>query len=563
MQTPGSSPPDSADSEDTPGASAPTAGAPSSPARPGGDAAPPAPGTGPRWASDSVFVATFALLAVAAIVPIWRVRFLPLLDLPNHLAAVHIWHNFEEPWTRFRDFYELSLRPAPYGAYHILTHALAYVVRLEDANRLVLSGYVLSIPAAALGWARRTRRSPWLSVLTFPLAFSLSWACGFLPFLVGISLLLAGIVALDAHLERPSWGRAAAVALLSVGCGLSHPLILFGYYVCVAVLMLCYLPRWRRIAGALPLFAPAAALLVWQLVAFKSPMVDLRSGPRFQGAWVPWHEMLRSFPEYTLNSVSGDLDTRLFWVFLAVASVLAAWSVAGLFRVARARGKGNEAGPPPGSLLDRLHRHRSLALCAAMTACYFLVPLHLARPFDWWFVSGRFSPLLCFFGFLAITAPLRGRARLLMAPAVAAALVLPLHLSQKYESFDERLQPFARLVARIPPRAEVLFVSLPPRTDEALIIEGTNHFSSWVQIMRGGFSADGWHNVGFPFTLKRRLPAPPSNRGEWFNPDVHGVAYDYVLLRNERPEKPVFTAAHTRFRRVDREGAFTLYERTR
>ncbi|WP_437959630.1 hypothetical protein WME76_08230 [Sorangium sp. So ce119] len=554
MRTPESSQPES----DLPPATAELAD--DAPVRPAGGADALAGAKGPRrWPGDRAFAATFALLAVAAIVPIWRVRFLPLLDLPNHLAAVHIWHNFDAPWTRFRDFYELSLRPAPYGAYHILTHVIAHGVSLENANRLVLSGYVLGIPAAALVWARRTRRSPWLSVLTFPLAFSLSWACGFLPFLVGIALLLAGVVALDAHLERPSHGRAAAVALLSVGCGLSHPLILFGYYVCVAVLMLCHLPRWSRIARALPLFAPAVALLLWQLVAFKSPMVDLRSGPRFQGAWVPWHEMIRSFPAYTLDSVSGDLDTRLFWVLLATASLLALGSAAVRFFPRR----GAEPPPPPGSLFDRLHRHRSLALCAAMVACYFLVPLHLARPFDWWFVSGRFSPLICFFGFLAITAPLRGLSRLLMAPAAVAALVLPLHLSEKYASFDERLEPFARMVARIPPRAEVLFVSLPPRTDEALIIEGTNHFSSWVQIMRGGFSADGWHNVGFPFTLKRRLPAPPSNRGEWFNPDVHGVAYDYVILRNERPDRSVFAAARTPFRRVALEGAFTLYERAR
>ncbi|WP_437281360.1 hypothetical protein WME90_12600 [Sorangium sp. So ce375] len=548
MEMPGSIP---TDSDPTPPAAAPP------PRHPAAEA----PSAAWSWASDRAFVVVFALLAVAAIVPIWRVRFLPLLDLPNHLAAVHIWHSFDEPWTRFRDFYELSLRPAPYGAYHILTHVIAYGVGLENANRVVLSGYVLAIPAAALGWARRTQRSPWLSVLTFPLAFSLSWACGFLPFLVGVALLLAGVVALDAYLGRPSAGRGVAVALLSVGCGLSHPLILFGYYVCVAVLMLCHLPRWSRIAGALPLFAPAVALVLWQLVAFKSPMVDLRSGPRFQGAWVPWYEMLRSFPEYTLDSVSGDLDTRVFWVLLAVASLLGLSGVVPRSLVSRLPAR--DEGPPAGSLLDRLHRHRSLALCAAMAACYFLVPLHLARPFDWWFVSGRFSPFICFFGFLAITAPLQGRSRLLMVPAVAAALVLPLHLSEKYERFDERVEPFARLVERIPPGAEVLFVALPPRTDESLIIEGTNHFASWVQIMHGGFSADGWYNVGFPFKLKRRLPAPPANRGERFDPNVHGVAYDYVILRNERPDRPVFTAAHRSFRRIERDGAFTLYEHTR
>jgi hypothetical protein len=513
-------------------------------------------GEGSLGSRDKAFVVTFALLSLAAIVPIWRVRFLPLLDLPNHLAAVHIWHNFDAPWSRAKEFYELSLKPAPYCAYHVLTHVLAFVTGLENANRLVLSGYVVAIPAAALWWTRRTRRSPWFSVLTFPLAFSLSWACGFLPFLVGFALLLLGVAALDAFVERPTFRRAVAVVLLSVGCGLGHPLILFAYYVCVAALLLCHLPGWKRLGVTVVLFAPAAALFVWQVLAFKSPLVRVQGGPRFEGAWVPVRDMFESFPAYTLDSVSGALDTTVFWVMLVAALLLFVW---GLF----ARGAGGSApGPGPVSLLERVRDSRSLVLAAAMMACYLIVPLHLARPFDWWFVSGRFAPLICFFGFLTPKAPVRGAARLVMAPAVVAALLLPLHLSGKYAEFDERLKPFARMVERIPPGADDLLVLvLPPRTDEAVIIEATNHLSSWAQIMRGGFSPDGWFNVGFPFLLKRSLPAPPWNRNEWFDPAVHAAPYEYVIVRNDKPERPIFTAQHRGWHRVEREGAFTLYAR--
>lgn len=508
------------------------------------------------WVSDKAFVLIFALLAIAAVVPIWRVRFLPLLDLPNHLAAVYIWHNFDEPWSRAGEFYELSIKPAPYCAYHVLTHVLAYAAGLENANRIVLSGYVVSIPAIALWWTRRTGRSPWLSVLTFPLAFSLCWACGFLPFLVGVTLLLGAIAALDAWLSRPTVPGAVAVALLSLGCGLGHPLTLFAYYVGVAVLLLCHHPRWTRLGVTLLLFAPAAALFVWQVLAFKSPLVDAQRGPRFQGAWVPWRELVTSFPAYTLDAVTGDLDIGVFWVMLASASALFLWGlVAGL----RAR----RAAPPPGrrSLSDTARDCRSLLLAAAMMACYFIVPLHLARPFDWWFVSGRFTPFICFFGFLSPKAPLRGIHRLVMAPAVVAALLLPLHLSEKYADFDERLKPFARMVERVPPGANVLFLALPPRTDDAVIIEATNHFSSWVQIMHGGFSADGWFNVGFPFLLKHALPAPPANRNERFDPTVHAAPYDYVIVRNDKPGRPIFTAQHRDWHRIEREGAFTMYGR--
>jgi hypothetical protein len=342
--------------------------------------------------------------------------------------------------------------------------------------------------------------------------------------------------------------------VLSIACGLGHPLTICAFYVCVGVLLLCHCPRWAMLASTLLLFVPALSLLAWQLLWFKSPIITAQSGPRFEGAWVPWQEMMRAFPEYTLDSVSGDLDTTVFWVLLAAAAFLLIWGVVtGLFARRTARRS---------TLLGRLRSSRCLALAAAMMACYLIVPLHLARPFDWWLVSGRFAPLICFFGFLVPKAPIRGALRLAMGPAVAAALFLPLHLSEKYVEVNERWKPLARMVERVPPGADVIFLTLPPRIEEELIVDAPNQLSSWVQIMHGGFSANGWYNVGFPFLLTRRLPAPPWNRNEAFDPNVHGVAYDYVIIRNERQNKPIFTAAHTAWRRIDEEGNFTMYART-
>jgi hypothetical protein len=57
-----------------------------------------------RWAradrEERLFVVVFALCAVAALGPIWRVRFLPLLDQPNHISSVYIWHYFNDPAAR-------------------------------------------------------------------------------------------------------------------------------------------------------------------------------------------------------------------------------------------------------------------------------------------------------------------------------------------------------------------------------------------------------------------------------------------------------------------------------
>ena len=41
-------------------------------------------------ARDCWLIAAFAVSAVAMVLPIWIAKYLPLLDLPNHLAAVTV-----------------------------------------------------------------------------------------------------------------------------------------------------------------------------------------------------------------------------------------------------------------------------------------------------------------------------------------------------------------------------------------------------------------------------------------------------------------------------------------
>src|SRR5512133_2691343 len=42
-------------------------------------------------------IAAFVLLAVLAVSPIWRCRFLPLLDEPGHVSAVYILRYLRDP----------------------------------------------------------------------------------------------------------------------------------------------------------------------------------------------------------------------------------------------------------------------------------------------------------------------------------------------------------------------------------------------------------------------------------------------------------------------------------
>jgi hypothetical protein len=503
---------------------------------------------------ERLFAAVFGVLAVLALIPIWRARFLPLLDQPNHLSSAYIWHHYDDPAARLKEHYELNIRPVPYFAYYGLVHlfALAFATSVEIANKIALSAYVLAIPVAGLLFAARTGRSPWLSLLTFPLAYSYSWAHGFNPFTIGVAALLLAICAVDAFLARPraSAGPGAGVLILTLACALSHPLALFGQNASAIALLAAIRPRWKTVLALGLLVLPGNLLFAWQLLR---PQVSLAEGAIGQeqlyvGQHPPPWEMLRYLPAYTLDSVSGNADLTVFYVLFGTAILLLLTSFPKSNRSANSG--------------DWLRRWRGAAVLMAMLACYLIIPLHLTRPIEWWFVSGRFAPLVGFFLFLLPDGPIRGARLLLLLPALAAAAFYPVHVSQKYAGFNQRAEPFVEMVEEARPGAKILFLSLKPRGDEAVNVDAYHQFGCYIQITKGGYCATGWFKNGFPYKLRSELPAPPWHRHELFNARDHAGPYDYVIVRNENSKKPIFNGQENpEWGAVRREGAWTLYAR--
>jgi hypothetical protein len=69
--------------------------------KPGGGAAP----DRARGLWDIVFL----LLATACVFPLLYVRYPPIQDLPQHLAAVRVLHDFHDPELGFDRYFELDL----------------------------------------------------------------------------------------------------------------------------------------------------------------------------------------------------------------------------------------------------------------------------------------------------------------------------------------------------------------------------------------------------------------------------------------------------------------------
>ena len=118
-------------------------------------------------------------LTIVALIPVWYPRLLPMLDTPNHLALVRGWHNYHDPAYRIADYYTLRIRPVPYFLFYLSIHLLLYVFQIEIANKIFLSAYLILFPLSILALARALKRSPWLVVGAFALAFNQNWIYGF------------------------------------------------------------------------------------------------------------------------------------------------------------------------------------------------------------------------------------------------------------------------------------------------------------------------------------------------------------------------------------------------
>src|SRR4051812_38774512 len=69
-----------------------------------------------------LFAIVFVALAAISLWPIWLVRFHPIADLPNNVAAVAVLHYLNDPRFDFARYYELHLSPVPYWIYYGLLH---------------------------------------------------------------------------------------------------------------------------------------------------------------------------------------------------------------------------------------------------------------------------------------------------------------------------------------------------------------------------------------------------------------------------------------------------------
>ena len=474
-----------------------------------------------RWA--------FLVLSAACVWPLFYVRYAPIEDMPQHLAAVRVLHDFHDPAWGFTRYFELHLARTQYLAYYLAVDLVAYVVPLELANKLLIAAAMIGVPLGARSLRKALGKDGSLSLLLFPLAYNAHLILGFFNFIAAIALSLYAVSL--AVQQRRAFGRARAVgvAALSVICFYTH-VVPFALMALATVLVGSY-TTWRAAMRSLLQLVPAGLCTLYWTVASPAGRATLSAAQQGAGGlgakpvFTPAARALREIPNWLTDVLQGDRDILLLEAWLGLVAL--ALLLALVARAAR-RDLGG-AGDPIGASLSL----RLWLLPLISGALYFVAP----TSYDWiWPIAQRF-PLLCA-TWLVVALPRVSLGRHVVYALAFVISSASFHLVGKaFTDFDRHeVGDFDRALAAIPDAQRVVGLIFD-RGSAHVAFSPFIHFVAYYQARKGGavmFTFADFPQSPFVFREDNRPPRVPP-RWEWLpeyvRPRVDLAFYDYALVR--------------------------------
>ncbi len=199
------------------------------------------------------------------LVTLWTVRYLPMVDLPQHAAQIYLWQHYDDPTQGLAQDYVLNWF-TPYLGGYTLVRLAACVLPILQAIKLVVTLAVLAFPLSLHRLLRETGGDRWWSLLGYPMAFGFSFYWGFLNYLVALPVGMLFLVAALGFAREPTWRRGGAFAAIGVLLCLCHVLV---FAVVGAAAGFLVLEGCRSVRGALVRLAPflPGVLFSWSLGA--------------------------------------------------------------------------------------------------------------------------------------------------------------------------------------------------------------------------------------------------------------------------------------------------------
>jgi hypothetical protein len=452
---------------------------------------------------DPWLLSVAATLAAALTWVFFHFEYLPMVDLPQHAAALSAWVHLDDPSYGFADQFELNWW-TPYLLSYLFARPFVFALGVLGALKLVVLLSVLGTVAAYWWLLRSVEQDEWLCLLALPLSFSFSFYFGFTNFLLGTPFIIATLVLALKYSAQPSARIGLPFAAVLGATFLAH---VIAFAISSACAFALTARKVRSVRGLLrdywPLLGGLLFVLPWIPGFLDSPNIS-----EHPEQWrLGWHR-LWELPSMLLATGAGDvLATRL--------------GIAVLLLVALSLGTPSRHWGRYGLL--------ALALCA-----YFLFPFELRGVS---FLFERFAVLLIPGLILAA-----GGARSLLPKWLRrAALVLFSAgwlwvFSERMREFDSEAGDFPRLIQELPPRLRVrplIFANQSGAFPGAPLFL---HFPAYYQAEKGGFI--GYSFARYYTCFVRYQPAVDIGMGEdmeWnpqrFDAKVEVAKYDVFIAR--------------------------------
>jgi hypothetical protein len=455
--------------------------------------------------------------------PVLIAKYPPMTDLPLHEASVGLLRHWGDATFAPPSLYFVNLGHAN-QLYSLLALALAYVVPIGWATKMVVAGSLVALPVVVARFADHVGAPRWTALLVAPVGMGWLFFWGLVQNILGLVALFVALPPIDRFAARPTRRGALAICGLMVLLHFAHQAM---QLVACAALVLCCLNTPLR---AKPMLLRALPIAFCACLVYAANTYAWRlAGPRH----------LRTVPlvfyplRHKLASIAGVLfggyEPYVRNLMLILAAIPVLLSLVDRFRAA----------PEPGSrsLPARLHAWRFELLGIALFVVYLAAPANIKSTT---LVYHRFLPPA--WGLIAVCAAARTRAAarpltraLCAVPPIATLLIA----WPSFADSDRIYSALDEVIAHIEPGSAIMALNLGPDPPHRLwnpsVAEGH------VVALRGGRSLFDYSqsNVSPVAQRPEKQWAEPVDRIELrpfhMRPAWDFTRFRYVLIATPRP----------------------------
>lgn len=417
-------------------------------------------------------------IGVVLILPVWIVRYPPLVDYPNHLARYFILSHLHDPNMKLAQFYASRWIVTPYVAVDVLAVMLGKVLPIYFVGRVILSLSLVAFPLAAYLFLRQVGDesrylAAWVLVITYGPIFLASSMNGALSTALCFFLLAAWLK----RLAKP-WGWASWLWLLTLAT-LLYLTHLVGFVIAgliVAAYCLWTRQSLPRIVMSGVMFAPGIVLYAIEYVRGKSYWLK-EADPSYRYHVDIWNKIW-----LLVDPLRGysHLGTKLLFASLLISVAVAIW------------------------------KNRDMQLNSSwlgVSATMFL--MYLCAPSNFHNLDMRIVPFLFVLGMTV--AEVGPRARVLGLIGLAAFLFHSVDVDRTFISRQAKLERLHRSFDAIPPYSKAF--PMVPMSYEPYECDYL-YFWAYGVIERGWFSPFLFHSLGI-HTLVLKSPTSAIAKRMW------------------------------------------------